>query len=51
LYLVDSRYNQHLCKGALLVEVGSEANTVGEAVYSGEILGKTLAKVLKSFKK
>jgi stage II sporulation protein P len=51
IYLVDSRYNQHLSKGALLIEVGSEANTVSEAVYSGEILGKTLAQVLSTFKK
>ena len=51
LYLVDSRYNQHLGKCALLIEVGSEANTVSEAVYSGEIVGKTLAQVLSSLKK
>jgi stage II sporulation protein P len=51
LYMVDSRYNQHLTHGSLLIEVGSEANTVSEAVYSGEILGKTLAQVLNSLKK
>ena len=47
LYTVGSRYNQHLHAGYLLVEVGSEGNTVEEAVYSGEILGKTLAELLK----
>ncbi|MDD2361475.1 MAG: stage II sporulation protein P [Oscillospiraceae bacterium] len=46
LYLVDSRYNQNLSHGSLLIEVGTDANTVSEAVYSGEILGKTLAQVL-----
>lgn len=50
LYLVDSRYNQHLTHGSLLIEVGSDANTVSEAVYSGEILGKTLAQVLGKLK-
>ena len=50
LYLVDSRYNQHLTKGSLLVEVGAEANTLDEACYSGQILGKTLAQVLNSLK-
>lgn len=50
LYMVNSRYNQHLTKGSLLVEVGSEANTVEEACYSGQILGKTLAQVLNSLK-
>lgn len=49
LYLVDSRYNQHLTHGSLLIEVGSDANTVSEAVYSGQILGKTLSQVLNTF--
>jgi stage II sporulation protein P len=47
LSTVGSRYNQHLHAGYLLVEVGSEGNTVAEAEYSGEILGKTLAELLK----
>lgn len=46
LNTVASRYNQHLCPGYLLVEVGSEGNTVAEAVYSGQLLGKTLAELL-----
>lgn len=46
LYAVASRYNQHLSPGYLLVEVGSEGNTVEEAVYSGQLLGKTLAELL-----
>ncbi len=47
LSTVGSRYNQHLHAGYLLVEVGSEGNTVAEAEYSGELLGKTLAELLK----
>lgn len=46
LSTVASRYNQHLCAGYLLVEVGAEGNTLGEAVYSGQLLGKTVAKLL-----
>ncbi len=46
LSTVGSRYNQHLHAGYLLVEVGSEANTVAEAVYSAQLLGKTLAELL-----
>lgn len=46
LYLVASRYNQHLAPGYLLVEVGTDVNTVEEAVYSGSLLGKTLAETL-----
>lgn len=47
LNTVQSRYNQHLAPGYLLVEVGSEGNTVDEAVYAGQLLGQTLADLLK----
>ncbi len=47
LYLVGSRYNQHLSTGYLLVEVGTDVNTVEEAVYSATLLGNTIAKLLK----
>ena len=47
LSTVGSRYNQHLHAGYLLVEVGSEGNTVDEAVYSAQLLGTTLAELLK----
>lgn len=46
LNTVASRYNQHLSPGWVLVEVGSEGNTIEEAVYSGQILGRTLAALL-----
>ncbi len=46
LYIVASRYNQHLSPGYLLVEIGSDVNTVEEAVYSGQLLGKTIAELL-----
>lgn len=51
LYLVDSRYNQHLTNGSLIVEIGAEGNTVEEAEYSGQLLGKTLAQVLNDLKR
>lgn len=47
LYIVASRYNQHLSPGYLLVEIGSDVNTVQEAVYSGRLLGKTIAEFLE----
>ena len=47
LSTVGSRYNQHLHVGYLLVEIGGEGNTVAEAVYSAQLLGKTLAELLK----
>lgn len=47
LSTVASRYNQNICPGYLLVEVGSEGNTVAEASYSGELLAQTLLELLK----
>lgn len=42
--LFDYRnYNQHISVGSLLIEVGSQANTLDEAVYTGELLGNILA--------
>ena len=46
LNLTASRYNQHLSTGWVLVEVGAEGNTVEEAVYAAQILGRTLAQLL-----
>ena len=47
LSTVASRYNQNVCPGYLLVEVGSEGNTVAEAAYSGELLAQTLLELLR----
>ena len=42
--LFDTRYyNQDLSTGSLLIEVGSHGNTLAQAQYSGELIGKTLA--------
>lgn len=40
------RYNEHLTHGSLLVEIGTHANTLDEAIYGGELFGKALAEVL-----
>lgn len=45
--LFDYRnYNQHLTTGSLLIEVGSHASSLDEAKYTGELLGKILAKTI-----
>ncbi len=46
MYVTASRYNQHLSAGYMLVEVGSDVNTVDEAVYSATLLGNLLAQLL-----
>ncbi len=42
-----SFYNQDLTPGSILVEMGSVANTLSEAVYSGRLLGSAMADYLK----
>lgn len=45
--LFDYRsYNQNMTNGSLLIEVGGHANTLEEATYSGELIGKALASYL-----
>ena len=46
LYFVSKRYNHDLTYGSLLVEVGSEANTLDQAKYSALLLAKALIPVL-----
>ena len=40
------QYNQQVSPGALLIEVGSHGNSAEQATYSGELIGKALAKLL-----
>ena len=42
LLFKEARYNMHKSHGSLLIEVGSEVNTLKEAVYSGALLGNAL---------
>jgi stage II sporulation protein P len=38
--LVKSRYNQDLCTGAVLIEIGAAGNTLEQALYSAELLAQ-----------
>lgn len=40
-------YNEYVCDGSLLIEVGTEANSIDEAQYSAQLLGNVLYEVLK----
>lgn len=44
------RYNMHKANGSLLIEIGSHGNSLDEAIYSGELLGKSLVEVILSLK-
>ncbi|HHY52704.1 MAG TPA: stage II sporulation protein P [Clostridiales bacterium] len=46
ILLSHRKYNQHLSTGALLLEFGSNANTLEEAVYSAEMAGRALAELI-----
>lgn len=39
------KYNQDMTSGSLLIEVGGHANSIDEAVYSGELIGESLVKL------
>ena len=40
-------YNEYLSNGSILIEVGTDANTIEEAEYTAELLGNVLYEVLK----
>ncbi|MBQ2971013.1 MAG: stage II sporulation protein P [Ruminococcus sp.] len=41
-------YNMNVNSGSLLIEVGTDANTLSEAVLTGELLGNALSEVLQN---
>ena len=41
------KYNQNLTNGSLLIEVGSQGNTLEEAQYAGELVGKSLSETIR----
>lgn len=47
LMLASKLYNQHLTKGSLLIEFGTDANTLAEAEYSAELMATAIAETLK----
>lgn len=44
--LRSERFNQHVSKKALLIEVGSHGNTMEESLISAKVLAKVLAEVI-----
>lgn len=48
LYFGNFAYNMPISRGSLLIEVGTDVNTVYEAQYTGNLLGNVLAKVLQT---
>ncbi len=48
--LRKERFNMHLTTGSLLFEMGTNGNTLEEALYSADILGSELGKIIGSIK-
>ncbi len=49
LYFCPRKYNMNVSHCSLLVEVGSDANTLEEAVYTGKCLGGALSEIMKEY--
>ena len=49
IYFSPRKYNMDLTHCSLLMEMGSDANTLEEAVYSGRMLGTAVAKMLEKY--
>lgn len=45
----NRRYNMYKSHCSLLIEIGSDSNTLDEAAYSGRLLGKALSDMLEEY--
>ncbi len=50
IYFTERKYNQNLTTGSLLLECGTEANTLEQAKYSAKLVGNALASTLQLLK-
>ena len=48
IHLARERYNQHLCTGAFILEVGTNGNTLAEAERAAELFARAAGPVLLS---
>lgn len=48
IFFCYRKYNMDLTPGSLLLEIGSNANTLEESIYSAELIGSSLAKLLNA---
>ncbi len=48
--LYNKKYNQNLADGAMLIEVGTDANTLSEVLYAAELSANALVSLLNTLK-
>ena len=51
LLIKNSRYNQNITQGSMLIEIGSDMNTIEESKLSAQMLGESLYLFLKRYLK
>ena len=51
LYFCPRKYNMDTSHCSLLIEIGTDGNTLDEAVFSGRCLGKALSELMKNYTK
>lgn len=51
MHFAKVKYNEHLTPGSVLIEVGSDVNTLEEAVNTGTMIGESLSKLLNDLQK
>ncbi len=51
VYFCQRKYNMDLGKCSLLLEMGTDANTLEEAMYSGYLTGKVLTEIINNYEK
>ena len=47
IFFCQRKYNMNVTPCSLLLEMGTDANTLDEAVYSGRLIGDALAELLE----
>ncbi len=45
--LRSERFNQQLSKGSIIIEVGSNGNSLNEAIYSAKLMGNVISKLFE----
>lgn len=50
LFFCHRKYNMDLSPGSLLLEFGSNGNTLEESIYTGQLVGRTLAALIEEMK-
>ena len=49
VYFCQRKYNMDTSRCSLLLEIGTDANTLDEAMYTGYLTGKVLSQIIKTY--